>query len=68
MGKIATQTFQLIKHPYGDNALSLSLSHTWVCELYARFWDGHENLNDEFSGPPTTIQTADMIKTDRELI
>jgi hypothetical protein len=44
--------------------LSLSLIHGF----HARFWDGHENLDNEFSGPPTTIQTPDMIETDRELI
>jgi hypothetical protein len=40
MGKTATETFQLIKQAYGDNALS----HTRDFEWYARFWDGRENL------------------------
>jgi hypothetical protein len=66
-GKTATETFQLIKQAYGDNALSLS--RTRVFEWYARFWGGRENLkDDESSGPPTVVRTPDMIETVRELI
>jgi hypothetical protein len=64
-GKTATETFQLIRQAYGDNALS----RTRVFELYARFRDGRENLDDdERSGRPTTVRTPDMIETVRELI
>jgi hypothetical protein len=52
MGKTATETLQLIKYTYGDNALS----HTRGFEWYARFQDGCENLDDdECSGRPTAI-------------
>jgi hypothetical protein len=63
-GKTATETYQLIKQAYGDNALS----RTRVYEWYARYWDGRENLeNDERNGP-TTVRTPDMIETVREMI
>jgi hypothetical protein len=39
MKKTATETFQLIKQDYGDNAVP----HTQVFKWYARFWDGLEN-------------------------
>jgi hypothetical protein len=42
-GKTVTETFQLIKQAYGDNAIS----HTSVFEWYARFQDGCENLKDD---------------------
>jgi transposase len=64
-GKTATETFQLIKQAYGDNALS----RTWVLEWYARFRDGRENLeDDERSGRPTAVRTPDMMETVRKLI
>jgi hypothetical protein len=64
-GKTATETFQLIKLAYGDNALS----RTWVFEWYARFLGGCENLeDDERSGRPTAVRTPDMIETVRDLI
>jgi hypothetical protein len=65
MGKTATETFQLIKQPYGDNALS----HARVFQWYARYLEGSENLKDDkHSGRPTAVRTCDMIKTARELI
>jgi hypothetical protein len=42
-GKAATETFQLMKQAYGDSALSC----TWVFEWYARFRDGHADLEDD---------------------
>jgi hypothetical protein len=64
-GKTATETFQLIKQAYGDNALS----RTRVFEWFARFRDGCKNLEDDrHSGRPTAVRTPDMIKTIRELI
>jgi hypothetical protein len=42
-GKTVTETFQLTKQAYGDNALSC----TWVFESYAKFRDGRENLEDD---------------------
>jgi hypothetical protein len=63
--KTATETFQLIKQAYYDNAVSC----TWVSECYSRFWDGCENLEaDKRGGQPTAIQTPDMIKTVQEFI
>jgi hypothetical protein len=51
-GKTATETFQLIKQAYGDNALSRTRIFKW----YARFRDGRENLeNDKRSGRPTAV-------------
>jgi hypothetical protein len=47
MGKIATETFQLIKQAYSDNALS----RTRVYEWYARFRGGNENLDDDDQQP-----------------
>jgi hypothetical protein len=65
MGRTATETFQLIKQAYGENAIS----HTWVFEWYARLWDSHENFEDDkHSGQPTAIRTPDMIEAVRELI
>jgi hypothetical protein len=63
-GKTATGTFQLIKHAYGDNALSRTRAFKW----YTRFRDGRENVEDERSGLPTAFRTPDMIETIRELI
>jgi hypothetical protein len=64
MGRTAIETFQLIKQAYGENAVS----HTWVFEWYARFWDGRENLKDDKrSGLPATIRTPDVIETVWEL-
>jgi hypothetical protein len=40
-GKTATETFQLIKLAYGDNALS----RTRVFERYARFRDGRGTVS-----------------------
>jgi hypothetical protein len=63
--KSATETLQLIKQTYGDNALS----RTRVFKWYARFLGGRENLNDdESSGQPTAVRTLDMIENLRELI
>jgi hypothetical protein len=65
MGKTTTETFQLIKQAYGDNALSCTLVFEW----YARFRDGREDLEgDECSGQPAAVQTPDMIETVCELI
>jgi hypothetical protein len=50
VGTTVTETFQLIKQAYGDNALI----HT-IYEWYVRFLDGHENLDDGCSGRPTAI-------------
>jgi hypothetical protein len=45
------------------------LSCTRVFGWYARFRDGHENLeDDERSGQPTAAQTPDMMETVRDLI
>jgi hypothetical protein len=56
----ATETFQLIKLTYGDNAIF----RTWDFEWYAR-----ENLeDDERSGQPTAVRTPDIIETVCELI
>jgi hypothetical protein len=64
-GKTATETFQLIKQAYGDNALS----RTGVSEWYTRFRDGRENPeDDECSGRPTAVRTPDTIEAVRELI
>jgi hypothetical protein len=64
-GRTATETFQLIKQAYGDNPLS----RTRVFEWYARFRDGHENLeDDERSGRPTADRIPDIIEIVRELI
>jgi hypothetical protein len=64
-GKPATETSQLIKQVYGDNALS----RTRVFEWYARYREGRENLeDDESSGRPVAARTPDMIETFRELI
>jgi hypothetical protein len=41
--KTATETSQLIKQAYGNNLVSC----TRVCEWYARFRDGCENLEDD---------------------
>jgi hypothetical protein len=65
MGNTATETFQLIKQAYADNALSCALVFEW----YARFWDSHQNFKDDGqSGQPTAVRTPDMIKTVHELI
>jgi hypothetical protein len=53
------------KQSYGHIALFC----TWVFKWYARFRDGHKNLEeDKQSGQPTAIQTPDMIKTVCDLI
>jgi transposase len=65
MCKTATETFQLIKQAYGDNALS----RTRVFEWYARFRDGSDSVeDDERSGRPTAVPTPDMFETVSELI
>jgi hypothetical protein len=65
-GRTATETFQLKKHAYGDNAVP----HTCVFfKWYARFWGGLENLEDkEGSGRPTVVRTTYMSETVREFI
>jgi hypothetical protein len=64
-GKTATETFQLIKQVYGDNALA----RTRVFEWYARFRDGRENVEDnERSGRPAAVRTPGMVERVRQLI
>jgi transposase len=64
-GKTATETFQLIKQAYGDNALS----RTRVYEWYGKLRDGGETLQyDECSGRSTAGRTPDMIETVQEMI
>jgi hypothetical protein len=64
-GQRATETSQLIKQAYADNALS----HMQVLEWYARFSDHCENLEDEeCSGRPTAVSTSNMIETVQVLI
>jgi hypothetical protein len=63
-GKTATETFQLIKQAYGDNAIF----RTRVFEWYAIFRNDRENLEDERSGRPTDVRTLDTMETVCELI
>jgi hypothetical protein len=46
MGKTATKTLQLIKHAYGDNALSIT-GFRMVFQWFKRFKDGREDLRDD---------------------
>jgi hypothetical protein len=63
--KTATETFQLIQQPSGENALS----GTRGFERYARSRNDRENLeDDERSGRPTAVRIQNMIETVRELI
>jgi hypothetical protein len=64
-GETATETFPLIKQPYGDNALSRTRLFKW----HERFSDGRENLeDDERCGRPRAGRTPDMIERVRALI
>lgn len=56
-GKRAAETFLLIKHAYGDNALSCTLVFEW----YARFQDGHENLEDDNSSSKHLTQSKHFV-------
>lgn len=63
IGKIATETYNLIKQVYGDHMLS----RTRIFEWFARFHDGREELKDgEHTGRPKTIRTIETTEQVRE--
>jgi hypothetical protein len=45
--KTATETFQLMKEAYSDNALFRTWVFVMVFEWFKRFKDGHEDLQDD---------------------
>jgi hypothetical protein len=46
-GKTATETFQLIKQAYGDNAVSCTWVFLMAFEWFKQFKDGCEDLQDD---------------------
>lgn len=62
-GKTDSESFQLIKQTYCDNALSRTRAYEW----YTRFRNGREKLEDECSGRPKAFRTPN-IETFREFV
>jgi transposase len=55
LGKTPTETYEMLRTVYGDEALSRSS----VLEWFKRFRDGREDLQDEpRSGRPSTSRNA----------
>jgi AraC-like DNA-binding protein len=71
LGKSATETFNLVKTAYGDNALKKTQAYEW----FGRFKAGRESIkDDERSGRPkdgrneqTIAKVRDLITSDRRL-
>lgn len=65
IGKTATETYNLIKQVYGDDALSRGRVFEW----FARFRDGREELEDDaHTGRPKNVRTQEMIEKVKELL
>lgn len=65
LGKSASETFELIKQAYGDDALS----RTRVFEWYKMFKEGREVVEDEHrAGRPTTARTDGQVAKVKQVL
>jgi transposase len=65
LGKMPTETYEMLQAIYGDEAVSRSN----VSEWFRRFKDGREDLQyDPRSGRPSTSRNADTIANVRKMV
>jgi len=58
LGKLATETFEIIKKAYEDEAMSISKIFEW----HKRFLEGHEATSDDFrADQPSTSRNIEMV-------
>jgi hypothetical protein len=65
LGKMPTETYEILQAVYGDE----TLSHRNVFEWFKRFKDGREDLQDDpRSRRPSASRNADTIANVREMV
>ncbi|CAI6344606.1 unnamed protein product [Macrosiphum euphorbiae] len=65
LGKSATETFEMIKKAFEDEAMSRSKTFEW----HKRFIEGREDINDDSrAGRPSTSRNVEMVAKVRKII
>ena len=65
LGKSATETFEMIKKAFEDEAMSRSKTFKW----HKRFIEGREDINDDSrAGRPSTSRNVEMVAKIRKII
>lgn len=64
-GKSATETFEIIKKAFEDEAMSRAKKIEW----YKRFIEGHEAIKDDYhAGQPSTSRNVEVVAKVRKII